>query len=427
MADGSIKFDTELDSGGLVSGLGELAGKTKSSMGEVSKNISSELGEAFAKIAEQSNSESKAIASDAIAAQKLYESESERIQNRKKNSEALYLEQLKENVEKIKLLRDEELKSLKTSYDLGLIDAQEYFSRLADWRDRYFEYGTTGWQSYTAEILKYNKKLSDEQEKALTDAAETVSKNIKKRYDDLLKQQESLREKLADFGGISRKNTIAGDKTDIEFTTYSDMNAQIKQLEQYSSLIGEVKKRSDEFWRTDTDNQALNEKNAQLRSEYFEQIRKMNVDDAIDFANSLLGATDEKFISYLGGFEKKQELAKQISKQLFSSEVSDAADSSARQLGGEFSDALAEELEGLSGKFFSSGEEACKSFGEGFMSKLDSVLSQLSEQITAGAAAFSAGTNVENNTSYNIYGAATPEDTIRALREREEMKQLMIQ
>lgn len=134
---------------------------------------------------------------DAIAAEKLYQSESERIQDSKKKAETLYLDNLKDNLDKIRQLRDEEIKCLKSSYELGLISTEEYFSRLADFRDRYFEYGSTGWQNYSAEILKHNKKLSDEQEKALAEAAETVSESIKKRYDAIAKERKILRKRLA--------------------------------------------------------------------------------------------------------------------------------------------------------------------------------------------------------------------------------------
>ena len=433
MADGTIKFDTELNADGLVSGLDELSGESAAAMGGLSQKVNSELGEMLAKIAREASAESQAIASDALQAQAFYESEANRIQDSKKNAETLYLEALKDNVDRIKTLRDEELKSLKTSYELGLISTEEYFSQLSDWRDRYFEYGSTGWQNYTAEILKYNKKLSDEQEKALSDAAKTVSDSIKKQYDELMKEQEKLREKLSDYGGISRKNTIVGEDTDIEFTTLADMDGEIERLEEYGRLIGNVKEKVDGFWRTDTGDAAADELNAALRSGYFEQLRGMSVEDAIDFANTMLGASDEKLAEYLSGYAKKQELAEQLSRNLFSDEVQDAADAAARNLGGEFAGALEEELDGLSGKFFSSGEEACRSFGDGFLANLETVLGELSAQISTGAAALISGgvsaaaSNVENNTSYNIYGVASPAETIRLLREREEMKQLMME
>ena len=68
------------------------------------------------------------------------------------------------------------------------------------------------------------------------------------------------------------------------------------------------------------------------------------------------------------------------------------------------------------------------------MKTLGEVLSELSAGIAAGAmelggsgAVYAGGQSVENNTSYNIYGAATPAETIRLLREQEELKQLMMQ
>lgn len=434
MADGTIKFDTELDTDGLNSGLGSLCDDSGAAMSALSQSVNKNLGDVFSQIAGEAKKEASQIASDAIAAEKLYQSESERIQDSKKKAETLYLDNLKDNLDKIRQLRDEEIKCLKSSYELGLISTEEYFSRLADFRDRYFEYGSTGWQNYSAEILKHNKKLSDEQEKALAEAAETVSESIKKRYDAIAKEQENLEKRLADFGGISSRNTIVGEDVEIEFTSLANITAQNEALEEYSRLLTAVKEKVDAYWRTDTGDTTLNEKNAALRSSYFSQVRGMSVEDASDFARTMLNVSDSRLSEYLGAFEYKQQLVQNISESLFEDDVSEAADSAARSLGSDFSTALSDELEGLSGKFFSTGEEACRSFGDGFMKTLGEVLSELSAGIAAGAmelggsgAVYAGGQSVENNTSYNIYGAATPAETIRLLREQEELKQLMMQ
>lgn len=426
MADGTLKFDTELDSSGLVSGLETLSGASSEAMGNVARAVNGELAQTFSELAAGATAKSQAIASDAIAAEKLYLSENERIQNGKKKAEDLYLASLKENVERIKALREEEIKTLKLSYDLGAISTEEYFSRLAQFRDRYFEYGSIGWINYTAEIAKHNQKLADEQQKALESAADTVSDSIKRRYESIAKEQDKLRDKLAEFGNIFRKNTITGEDK-LEFLSLADMDRQSEELENYAQLLSGVVERVNDFWRTDTADEAQNEKNAGLRHAYLSQVRGMSVEDAADYAQLILGATDQKLSEYLGAYERKQEIADRIASELFSTDVSDAADSAARNLGAEFNAALAEELSALAGKFFTSGEEACKSFGEGFLSGIGDVMAQLSDSIAVGAREFFTGTSVENNTSYNIYGAATPAETIRYIRQYDELHAMRVQ
>lgn len=408
----------------------KVAKNTKEAIADISKEINGELGRTFTELAQQASEKSRDIAENALQAQRKYTLENERLQDSKKKAQALYVDSLKDNVERIKALRDDELCCLKNSYELGLISTEEYFARLGEWRDRYFENGTADWQKYTAEILSHNKKLADEQQKALSNAASVVSEHIKKQYDALIKEQEQLEDKLSDKGSLLRRNRLIGENLDLTLTLPADMDAQIAELEEYGRLIGEVQNQAKNFWRTDGEDQVQNEKNAELRSKYFEKLRDMSMEDATDLARALLNGSEQRITNFYEGFARKQELVEQISKDLFSTEIQDAADSAGRRLGDEFGEALSDELEGLSGKFFTSGEEACKSFSDGFMANIQSVLAGLSAEITAGAAAaMSTGIeqSIENNTSYNIYGATTPGETIRLLREKEEMKQLMME
>ena len=434
MADGTIIFDTELNSEGLNEGLGKLSEKSQTELGKLSEKVNKELGESLKKIGEEAKARALSVTTDAINAEKKYESEKERIDNKRKNSDQLYLDFLRDNVNKIRSLREEELKCLEASYDLGIISTEEYFSSLENYRDRYFTKGSAEWIDYTVEILEHNKKLADAQEKALLSAAQTTADDIKKVFATLEKERESLSEKMGNLP-IYRNNKFKNDDETIEFISLADIDRQNDVLEQYLHYMSEAQRKISSYWRTDTDDEALNEKNAALKSDYFSQMRDMSIDDALDFARALLGNTEEKLYEHLGAFEERKMLADQISKALFSEETADAADSAARNLGENFTEALTEELSSLSGKFFSSGESACESFGEGFMSALESVLSNLSSRITASVSSLGYGNlsaggdtnNIENNTNYNIYGSSTPTETIRLMREKEQMKKMMLE
>lgn len=418
MADGTINFDTGLNS----------------DLGKLSEKVNKELGESLKKIGEEAKASAFAITSDAVNAEKKYEAEKERIQSKRKNSDQKYLDFLRDNVNKIRSLRQEELKCLEASYDLGIISTEEYYQGLENYRDRYFRKGSAKWIDYTAEILEHNKKLADEQEKALLDAAETTADDIKNVFSALEKEQAALSEKMQNLP-IHQNNKLKSGEGTIEFVSLANIEKQNDVLEEYLYYMSEAQRKISDFWRTDTDDAALNEKNAGLKRDYFSQMRDMSIEDALDFAKALLGNTEEALYKHLGAFEEREMLAESISKALFSEETADAADSAARNLGKNFSDALADELSSLSGKFFSSGESACESFGEGFMATLDRVLSGLSSRISAGVMALgydnllSGGdtNNIENNTNYNIYGSSTPTETIRLMREKEQMKKMMLE
>lgn len=432
MADGTIIFDTELNSEGLKKDLKNLSKESQTELGKLSETVNKDLEESLKKIGEAAKAQALAVTSDAASAEKRYNSEKERLEEKRKKSEQAYIDFLRNNVDKIRYLRDEELKCLEASYELGIISTEDYFTRLENYRDRYFSKGSKEWINFTVEILEHNKKLADEQEKALLSAAETTAKDIKSVFSTLEKEREALSEKMESLP-IKRNNEIIGEEK-LEFVSLADIGKQNELLEEYLHYMSEAQSKISAFWRTDTDDIALNEKNAALKSDYFSQMRNMQVEDALDFARALLGNTEEKLYEHLGAFEERKMLAERISKSLFSEEAADAADSAARNLGTNFSEALADELSELSGKFFTSGESACESFGDGFMATLDNVMSNLSARIAAGMSSlgydnFALGgdtNNIENNTNYNIYGSSTPTETIRLMREKEQMKRMML-
>lgn len=138
-----------------------------------------------------------------------------------------------------------------------------------------------------------------------------------------------------------------GEDVEIEFTSLANITAQNEALEEYSRLLTAVKEEVDAYWRTDTGDTTLNEKNAALRSSYFSQVRGMSVEDASDFARTMLNVSDSRLSEYLGAFEYKQQLVQNISESLFEDDVSEAADIAARSLGSDFSTALSESLRGF--------------------------------------------------------------------------------
>ncbi|MBQ7793228.1 MAG: hypothetical protein IJ366_01790 [Clostridia bacterium] len=410
--------------------LSELLGNAAEEVKTLGEKMNKELSDTISEIQREAKSGVNAITRDAIAAEKFYESETDRIQNAKRRADTRYLAGLRENVEKIKELRAEELKCLEISYEMGVISTEDYFSQLQDYRDRYFEQGSVEWLEFTAEILQHNKNLADEQEKALLKACETTAEGVRAQFEAIAKEQGKLEEKLSSFGGIAQHNTIVGDGADIEFMSLGKLGAQNDMLEEYLRLMTEAQTRINGFWNTDSGDSERDEKNMSLRNSYFAQLRDMSVTDATDFARVLTSISSEELSGYLGEYERRQELAENISKTLFSSEVTDTATIAGQNLGTDFAEALSGELSELSGKFFTSGESACKSFGQGFISSLSGVLAELSTEIARGIGELgltgdSLGGSVENNTNYNIYGADTAEDTIRLIREREEIKKML--
>ena len=133
----------------------------------------------------------------------------------------------------------------------------------------------------------------------------------------------------------------------------------------------------------------------------------------------------------MSGFENRQLLAEKISNLLFSDETKSVAEVSGRNLGKDFSLSLLDEMGSLDGEFFIKGQNAMESFSQGFMANFDSLINALSKKISESAVSvfgseLTGGTNnVENNWSYNIYSDGSPQDTIRLIREQEEIKRML--
>ncbi len=407
--------------------LGEYFEEAENSTEEFGERVIEKLTETIGDIQKEAKAGVSAITKDAVSAERFYQSETDRIQNAKRRADTRYLAGLRENVEKIRELREEELKCLEISYEMGVIGTEDYFNQLQSYRDRYFERGSVDWLEFTAKILEHNKKIVDEQEKALQRACESTSEGIRAQFDAISKEQDKLQDKLSDFGGIAQNNTIIGDSK-VEFMSLGKLGAQNKMLEEYLRLMTQAQERINGFWRTDTSDSAQNEKNMMLRNSYFSQLRDMSVTEATDFARVLSVISEEELTGYLGDYQRRQELTDTISKTLFSSEITDTAALAGEKLGTNLADAILDEMSKLSGRFFTTGESACQSFGEGFMSSLSEVMSRLSAQIGASAIGLGgiSGNSVENNTSYNIYGNGQAEETIRLIREREEMKNMLL-
>lgn len=60
-----------------------------------------------------------------------------------------------------------ELQDLKFALDMGYITEAEYYKKLGDLRDRYFEVGSSEWQQYTLQIKQYNDRLKEDAIKAV--------------------------------------------------------------------------------------------------------------------------------------------------------------------------------------------------------------------------------------------------------------------
>ena len=428
MADGKQVFDTD----GLNEGLENLLKKTDDTVKKVSGTLFKNLSDSVKKTADSINSHTSEMLDNATKSQKAYESEVNKINENKKDALEEILSLEISGFEKSKALREEELSVIERAYELGVISAEEYFESLSLFRDKYFSKSSEGWLNHINNVIKENKRLTDEQKKALTNTAKDMSKNIQDMFESIAEEREKLEEKLESYGGIKGTHTFDfGDKKET-FTTLADIESQNKRLIRYYDLMMIAQRRINDYWRTDTGDFNVDNKNLKLRQEYFSQMRDMSVDEASDFASIVAYSDEKELFKHLAGFENRQYLSEKISNLLFSDETKNVADNAGKSLGKDFSQALLDEMDSLGGEFFTKGQNALKSFSDGFMANFDSLIDALSKKISESAVGVLGNefggvprSNVENNWNYSIYQSGSPEDTIRLIREQEELKKML--
>ena len=80
---------------------------------------------------------------------------------------------------------DEELiRNLKFDYDMGIINAEEYYNELNRIKDKYYDDGTRKWQQYTLEIKKGREKLEEEKRKAAEEEFKGTIEGMRNNIDD---------------------------------------------------------------------------------------------------------------------------------------------------------------------------------------------------------------------------------------------------
>lgn len=131
-----------------------------------------------------------------------------------------------------------ELDDLKFAKNMDLITEQEYYAKLAEFRDKYFEEGSKEWQQYTVEIYNYNKRLAEEQIKKEKEIAE----ENKRLVDDYIKRYKQY---------IEDRNYYSDWGTDNEVDALNRAKANLRKFvdegklswEDYYTHVNDIEKR----------------------------------------------------------------------------------------------------------------------------------------------------------------------------------------
>ena len=396
---------------------------------EEAKKTGKQLDETFSDVANRIIELDNSVTNKTTKAA-AYRAEYEKLMSEKKlraltASEKSRAKVLKSSLDYYESLRKNELENLKLNLNLGKISNEEYYSALAQIRDQYFETGSSQWAKYTLEIAKYNKKVIDEQKKELEGLFSEIDKKYTAEYNELLKKQDTMREKLESLSQVYNKVTVGSGDKQYSWIQLSDIDTELKVIKEYNSSLLKVKDTVSSLFK---DMGVGDQKAMTLTKKFFESLAGMQIWEANGFANYLSNLEKSRLTDYLTKWAEKIDISEQISKNLYSDESQDLAQRYAADIGNSFESALKEKFKDVPESFFSVGDKSCEQFKNGFLSAIDKVMEDISRQVALKIETITQAPNsssVTNNSNYNIYEAKSPADTALEIFKYNERERLL--
>ena len=303
---------------------------------------------------------------------------------------------------------------LKYQRKFDLISEEEYFSELEKLRDTYFAEGTDNWVKYTQQIYDYQKKLIEDEKKEIESLYDDIADYATEKLEEILNKQQKLADNLFDLGPLYNVNkVIIGGVTDYYYSLHNVEN-EIELIKKYGEYMQRLEQRSSELSIPEAASQLL-----------FDEIKKMDSADGLQFMGALLNVNDGVFSDYVMNVQEKHLLSQGVSKDAYSSEFNEAVDSSYKYMRDVLSEAGYEIPEG----FYVTGSASAQKFGEGFVDELDNqleIIRDMIDEFNMGTDTLSLmGGNVYNttNTSYNIT-SGNGDDTVEQIKRFETVKRL---
>ena len=211
----------------------------------------------------------------------------------------------KATIEQGKQAFEAEKKTFDRLRDFGLITEKNYYENIAYLRDKYLDSTWDEWHDITKEIYDFQTREAE----ATKEKYEEVYNGLFDRIEDLQKRQESLADKLFDFGGVMENLDKIEDKyKDIHKPFYqgksgrylfNDLTAQTEELEQYYEALSSLRDRKG------------------MSEELFDVIKNMGYDDSLIYTQKLMKLNDDQFTKYIEDWQKKQETSQRITNELF--------------------------------------------------------------------------------------------------------------
>ena len=454
MADGSIKFDVKLETDEFKKNLKDMANFSGEALktlddaiaGGALSGISSMEAVAdssFANLMKFSEEEKNYLISLSKSAAKTEQERQNEIYKIRRQAAANDLRKMTDEDRIRNEMRERELQQIKNSLDAGVISQQEYYVKLREFRDKYFDVGSKEWEEYTLDILKYCKNRSEElakiQKKAILNLLSDMGEQVEQSYKEIEKIQKKMESKLKNYGNLYNEHSFTSPSTGNTYSwwTLGDMQKDINVLTDYNNALTETKKMLYDVFPVAGEKASAEEleKNRQYIKDFFALVGDMSVEEGLTFASYLKSLPKNDVKEYLTTWAQKQDLASVISKNLYSDEAMEAYEKNVENMAKDMISTLEENFGELPDNFFDEGVAAAMGFGEGFIKSMDSVFGSIRTKIEEGMSALMptgasigavGNTTVQNSTYYNIYGGQNAKGTALEIYKQDTMKRMLV-
>lgn len=301
---------------------------------------------------------------------------------------------------------------LKYQRDFDLISEEEYYTKLEQLRDRYFQKGTDNWVKYTQKIYAYQEKLIKEEKKEIENFYSDIADYATEKLNEVLKKQEKMAENLNSFGGLYNVNTFKHNGITEEFYSLHDLSWDIAAIERYSKNMTAIKERAERLSVAD-----------EAKDYLLDRIKEMKTEEALSYMGVLMYADDEKFSKYTQLAYDKFILSKNVAANLYQDEFNSGVEDSYNLM----KDALLAAGYEIPENFYVSGSISAQKFGEAFIVELDNQLAAIrniidtfNENLSLTPGVYGNTYNT-SNTSYNI-SASGAADIVEQIKRYETIK-----
>ncbi len=452
MSDEKKKIEVSLEKTQYEKDLLDLRKNTETTMKVLDEAISSGavsglntlqdvLDSSFSKLLDFSDAEKEFFLTSSKSAITSEEDRSKRINQIRQKSASDSLKKLSDHEKYQKKLLEREYDDLKNSLDLGLISEQEFYLKLKDYRDKYFEVGSDKWQEYTIDILKYCQdtanQIAEAQKAAILDVFTEMSQSIDASYEELESVQNKMAGKLKSYGSLYHENTFYNPKNEKTYWWLSlgDIESEIKVLENYNNALASTKELLYKVFPTSGEGIDI-EANKGYIKDFFSLLSDMSVEEGMTFSAFLARLPEDMSREYLLSWSKKQNLSEEIAKNLYSDEAQDIYDKNIENMASSMIAKLEESFGTLPDNFFEEGVASALGFGEGFITSMEGVFQTIRQKLELGLQTLTPNTSVfgpnggstviENTTSYNIYSNGSPKSTAMEIYKQDTLKRMLV-